>query len=79
MSAVRTNHNLKKVQQDFELALQNLSNVLKEIRPKANILNTKLGKIKKDLDWQISIGLEEGIRKTIDWARLNPWWYEERN
>lgn len=50
MSAVRTNHNLKKVQQDFELALQNLSNVLKEIRPKANILNTKLGKIKKDLD-----------------------------
>lgn len=49
MSEVKTNYNIDTVKQDFDNLLENLSKVLKEIRPRTNILSTKLGKIKKDL------------------------------
>ena len=49
MSEVKTNYNIHTVKQDFDCLLENLSKVIKEVRPRTNILNTKLGKIKKDL------------------------------
>lgn len=26
------------------------------------------------LDWKIKVGLRDGLAKTIEWARQNPWW-----
>lgn len=50
MSEVRTSHSLEKIQQEFEHLLQNLDNLLREVRPRTNIQNTKLWKLKKDLE-----------------------------
>ncbi|HDN9022204.1 TPA: hypothetical protein P2I16_004297 [Aeromonas salmonicida] len=50
MSDVTTSHGLLQVKQEFDVLLANLAEVLKEVRPRTNILNTKLGKIKKDLE-----------------------------
>ena len=49
MSEVTTSQDISKVKQEFDVLLENLAKVLKEVRPRTNILNTKLGKIKKDL------------------------------
>lgn len=49
MSEIRTNHTLEQVRVNFDLLLDNLSKIAKEVRPRTNILNTKLGRIKKDL------------------------------
>lgn len=49
MSEVKTSYNIDAVKQDFDRLLENLSNIIKEVRPRTNILSTKLGKIKKDL------------------------------
>ena len=50
MSDVTTSHDLSQVKQEFDVLLANLAEVLKEVKPRTNILNTKLGKIKKDLE-----------------------------
>lgn len=50
MSDVTTSHDLSQVKQEFDVLLANLAKVLKEVRPRTNILNTKLGKIKNDLE-----------------------------
>ncbi|GFG73659.1 NAD-dependent epimerase/dehydratase family protein [Mycobacterium botniense] len=34
-------------------------------------------KAQRELGWRLRVGLEEGIRRTIDWARANPWYLEE--
>lgn len=47
MSEVMTNHGLDKVRIEFDKLLENLTTVLREVRPRANISSTKLGKIKK--------------------------------
>jgi dTDP-alpha-D-glucuronic acid decarboxylase len=26
------------------------------------------------LGWRLEVDVEEGIRRTIDWARANPWY-----
>lgn len=31
------------------------------------------------LGWKASVQIEEGIRKTIDWARKNEWWLRQKN
>ncbi|MEE2854433.1 MAG: GDP-mannose 4,6-dehydratase [Actinomycetota bacterium] len=31
-------------------------------------------KAQRELSWRLQIDLEEGIRRTIDWARANPWY-----
>ncbi|PRD16521.1 hypothetical protein [Pantoea coffeiphila] len=49
MDGVKTSHGLESAQADFDLLLNNLTKVLAEIRPRTNILNTKLGKLKEDL------------------------------
>ena len=33
-----------------------------------------IAKAKKLLNWEPKISHEEGVRKTIEWARNNPWW-----
>ncbi len=50
MSSITSRHDLSQVKIEFDTLLMNLENVLKEVRPRTNILNTKLGKIKRDLD-----------------------------
>ncbi|WP_422746634.1 NAD-dependent epimerase/dehydratase family protein [Mycobacterium sp. WMMD1722] len=35
-------------------------------------------KAQRELGWRLRVDLEEGIRRTIDWARANPWYLEER-
>lgn len=50
MSDVTSSHELSQVKGQFDILLSNLAEVLKEVRPRTNILNTKLGKIKKDLE-----------------------------
>lgn len=49
MAEVKTSHNIEVAQADFDRLLENLAKILKEVRPRANILNTKLGKVRKDL------------------------------
>jgi len=34
----------------------------------------KVTKAKEILGWEAEIQIEEGVRKTIEWARKNPWW-----
>jgi dTDP-alpha-D-glucuronic acid decarboxylase len=31
-------------------------------------------KAQRDLGWRLEVDVEEGIRRTIDWARANPWY-----
>ncbi|MDN4057831.1 hypothetical protein QPK31_06260 [Massilia sp. YIM B02769] len=49
MNAVKKIHDVEKVREDFEKLIENLSKVLKEERPRTNILSTKLWQIKKEL------------------------------
>ncbi|MDY6811964.1 MAG: GDP-mannose 4,6-dehydratase, partial [Actinomycetota bacterium] len=33
-------------------------------------------KAQRELGWRLEVDLEEGLRRTIDWARANPWYLE---
>ncbi|WP_349268850.1 UDP-glucose 4-epimerase [Mycolicibacterium parafortuitum] len=33
-------------------------------------------KAQRELGWRLQIDVEEGIRRTIEWARVNPWYLE---
>jgi nucleoside-diphosphate-sugar epimerase len=33
-------------------------------------------KAQRQLGWRLEVDVEEGIRRTIDWARANPWYLE---
>ncbi|WP_285729478.1 NAD-dependent epimerase/dehydratase family protein [Nocardiopsis sp. ATB16-24] len=35
------------------------------------------GKARSVLGWSSSTGLREGLGRTIDWARANPWWLQQ--
>jgi nucleoside-diphosphate-sugar epimerase len=34
-------------------------------------------KIRRELGWRLEVDVEEGIRRTIDWARANPWYLQD--
>ena len=34
-------------------------------------------KAQRELGWRLKVDLEEGIRRTIDWARANPWYLKQ--
>jgi dTDP-alpha-D-glucuronic acid decarboxylase len=34
-------------------------------------------KAQQELGWRLKVDVEEGIRRTIEWARANPWYLEE--
>ncbi|ORV12516.1 NAD-dependent epimerase/dehydratase family protein [Mycobacterium celatum] len=34
-------------------------------------------KAQRELGWRLEVDLEEGIRRTVDWARANPWYLNE--
>jgi dTDP-alpha-D-glucuronic acid decarboxylase len=34
-------------------------------------------KAQRELGWRLQVDLEEGIRRTIDWVRANPWYIQE--
>jgi UDP-glucose 4-epimerase len=34
-------------------------------------------KIRQELGWRLEVDVEKGIRRTIDWARANPWWLHD--
>lgn len=34
-------------------------------------------KAQRELGWRLEVDLEEGIRRTIEWARANPWYLNE--
>jgi dTDP-alpha-D-glucuronic acid decarboxylase len=34
-------------------------------------------KAQRELGWRLKVDVEEGIRRTIEWARANPWYLEE--
>ena len=34
-------------------------------------------KAQRELGWRLDVDVEEGIRRTIDWARSNDWYLEE--
>ena len=34
-------------------------------------------KAQRELGWRLQVDVEEGIRRTIDWARANPWYLEQ--
>lgn len=50
MSFVGSTHGIERLRSEFEELIGNLDLVLKKIRPNTNILNTKIGAIKDDLD-----------------------------
>ena len=33
-------------------------------------------KAQRELGWRLQVDVEEGIRRTIEWARANPWYLE---
>lgn len=49
LSGIKTSRKLADVIKEFDSLLDNLSKVIKEVRPRTNVLNTKLGMLKKDL------------------------------
>jgi dTDP-alpha-D-glucuronic acid decarboxylase len=34
-------------------------------------------KAQRELGWRLRVDVEEGIRRTIAWARANPWYLKE--
>jgi nucleoside-diphosphate-sugar epimerase len=34
-------------------------------------------KAQEKLGWRLQVDLEEGLRRTIEWARANPWYLQE--
>jgi dTDP-alpha-D-glucuronic acid decarboxylase len=34
-------------------------------------------KAQRELGWRLEVDVDEGIRRTIDWARANPWYLAE--
>ena len=34
-------------------------------------------KIYEDIDWKATTNLDEGLQKTIEWVKQNPWWLEQ--
>jgi dTDP-alpha-D-glucuronic acid decarboxylase len=34
-------------------------------------------KAQRELGWRLEVDVEEGIRRTIDWARANPWYLKQ--
>jgi dTDP-alpha-D-glucuronic acid decarboxylase len=34
-------------------------------------------KAQRELGWRLQVDVEEGVRRTIDWARANPWYLKE--
>ncbi|GBE68208.1 UDP-glucose 4-epimerase [Mycobacterium sp. MFM001] len=34
-------------------------------------------KAQRELGWRLQVDIEEGIRRTVDWARANPWYLNE--
>jgi dTDP-alpha-D-glucuronic acid decarboxylase len=34
-------------------------------------------KAQRELGWRLQVDVEEGIRRTIEWARANPWYLKE--
>jgi len=43
-----------------------------------NHIYLKAEKIKKVLGWVPKVDFEEGLRRTVDWFRLNPNWYQKK-
>jgi hypothetical protein len=50
MSFKRTLHNLHSISSELDRLLSNLENALKNIRPRTNVKNTRIGKIRRDLE-----------------------------
>jgi dTDP-alpha-D-glucuronic acid decarboxylase len=34
-------------------------------------------KAQRELGWRLQVDVEEGLRRTIEWARANPWYLKE--
>jgi UDP-glucose 4-epimerase len=34
-------------------------------------------KAQRELGWRLQVDVEEGIRRTIEWARANPWYLQQ--
>ncbi|MHC0520547.1 hypothetical protein [Vibrio harveyi] len=50
MSTVKTSHNLVGLIDEFDLLISNLEEWLKKVRPRTNVLNTRFGHLRRDLD-----------------------------
>lgn len=50
MSSINTTHSLDNLISDFDKLISNLEQQLKVIRPRANVKNTRIGHIRRDLD-----------------------------
>ena len=50
MSLKRTFHSLEDITSRFDRLISSLEKLLKEIRPRSNVKNTRIGKIRRDLD-----------------------------
>lgn len=50
MSLKRTVHNLQSINSELDRLISNLENALKNIRPRTNVRNTRIGKIRQDLE-----------------------------
>ena len=80
MSEIKTSHNLDDLKHDFEEVLIQIAKVLKIVRPRTRIENTKLWKLKRDLNGLDGLG-NESIAKAIElvtkYAALKPIFSEE--
>jgi UDP-glucose 4-epimerase len=34
-------------------------------------------KAQRELGWRLQVDVDEGIRRTIEWARANPWYLRQ--
>lgn len=71
MSLKRTIHNLEQITSGFDKLIANLEILLKEIRPRTNVRNSRIGHIRRDLDKLFELDIPE-MKKLFELAiKLN--------
>ncbi|WP_260524067.1 hypothetical protein [Serratia sp. PL7] len=50
MSTVKTSHNIDELIIEFDRLISNIEKWLKKIRPRTNVMNTRFGNIRRDLE-----------------------------
>lgn len=59
MNLKKTLHNLGNITSEFDRLIGRLASLLKEIRPRTNVNNTRIGHIRRDIDKAFELGIPE--------------------
>lgn len=62
MSSINTTHSLENLISSFDSVISNLQQLLKEISPRTNVNNTRIGHIRRDLSKVFELDVPEMIK-----------------